>query len=90
MCVYVYETSRGAVAQVCDSKRDRLWIRFPLNISNISFLRSGVEVKEGSEFWHSTRNASRIRRKVGSGVSRFHLSFDIWLWLYVSGNVVIK
>ena len=33
------------------------------------FLRSGVEVKRGVEFCHSTRNASRIRQKVGNGVS---------------------
>ena len=34
-----------------------------------SFLRSGVEAKLGVEFRHSARNASRIRRKVGNGVS---------------------
>ena len=34
-----------------------------------SFLRSGVEAKSGVEFRHSTRNASRSRRKVGNGVS---------------------
>ena len=33
-----------------------------------SFPRSGVEAKHGVEFRHSTQNASRIRRKVGSGV----------------------
>ena len=30
-----------------------------------SCLRSGVEAEFGVEIWHSTRNASRIRRKVG-------------------------
>ena len=33
------------------------------------FFRSGVEVKRGVEFCPSTRNASRIRQKVGNGVS---------------------
>ena len=32
-------------------------------------LRTGVEGKRGVEFRHSTRNAFRIRRKVGNGVS---------------------
>ena len=30
------------------------------------FLRSGVEAKRDVEFRHSTRNASRIRQKVGT------------------------
>ena len=34
------------------------------------FLRSGVEAKRGVEFCHSTRDASRIRQKVGNGVSQ--------------------
>ena len=34
-----------------------------------SFLRPGVEAKRSLEFRHSTRNASRTRRKVGNGVS---------------------
>ena len=40
------------------------------------FLRSGIEAKRGVEFCHLTRNASRIRQKVGNGVSftRFPLS----------------
>ena len=33
------------------------------------FLRSGVKAKRGVEFCHSIRNASRIRQKVGNGVS---------------------
>ena len=42
-------------AQVCDSKRDRLWVRFPLEDMKylftfiFSFLRSGVEAKRGVE-----------------------------------------
>ena len=32
-----------------------------------SFLRSGVKVKRGVEFCHLTRNASRVRQKVGNG-----------------------
>ena len=33
------------------------------------FLRSGVEVKRGFDFRHSTRNAFRIQQKVGIGES---------------------
>ena len=36
---------------------------FPFEV--FSFLRSGIEAKRGIEFRHSTRNASRIRRKRG-------------------------
>ena len=36
---------------------------------NFFTLVSGIEVKRGVEFPHSTHNASRIRRKVGNGVS---------------------
>ena len=32
-------------------------------------LRSSVEAKRGVEFRHSTRNAYRLQRKVGKGVS---------------------
>ena len=35
------------------------------------FLRSGVEAKRGVEFYHSTRNVSKIRQKVGNGVSAY-------------------
>ena len=28
--VILHEASRGAGAQTCDYKRDRLWVRFPL------------------------------------------------------------
>ena len=55
----------------CDCKTDWLWVRSPLKemkylLKFISaFLRSGVEIKRGVEFCHSTRNASRIRQKVG-------------------------
>ena len=44
------------------SRRHLLKFIFP-------FLRSGVEVKRGVEFCHSTRNDSRIRQKVGNGMS---------------------
>ena len=61
------EASRGAGAQA-----GGLWVRFPLEnmkYSIFSFPRSGVEIKRGVEFRHSIHNASRIRRKVRSGVS---------------------
>ena len=56
----------------CHCKRDRLWIRFPLEGDNyliFSFLRSGVEAKRGVEFHHSIHSASSIRRKMKKGVS---------------------
>ena len=59
----------------CDCKTDWLWVRSPLKKMKyllkfiFPFLRSGVEAKSGVEFCHSTRNASRIRQKVGNGVS---------------------
>ena len=59
----------------CDCKTDWLWIRSPLEEMKyllkfiFPFLGSGVEVKRGVEFCHSTRNASRFRQKVGNGVS---------------------
>ena len=59
------EASRGGGAQgEWDFKRDRFWVRFPLEEMKyfiFSFLYSGVEAKAGVEFCHSTRNASRIR-----------------------------
>ena len=33
-----------------------------------SFLRSGVEAKRGVEILQSTRDASRIQRKMGNGI----------------------
>ena len=62
-------------ATKCDCKTDWLWIRFPLEELKyllkfiFPFLRSGLEAKRGVEFCHSTRNASKIRQKVGNGVS---------------------
>ena len=63
--------SRGAEAQACDRKRDMLWLRLSLEeIKYLIFLfsRSGVVVKLGVEFRHSTRNAFIIR-KFGSRLS---------------------
>ena len=59
----------------CDCKTDWLWVRSPLEEMKYlrkfisPFLRSGVEAKSGVEFCHSTCNATRIRQKVGNGVS---------------------
>ena len=61
------------VHKVC--KTDWLGVRSPLEEMKyllkfiFPFLRSGVEVKRGVEFCHSTYNASRIRQKVGNGLS---------------------
>ena len=43
--------------------------RWNIYFNIFPFLRSGVEVKCGVEFCHSTRNASRIWQKAGTGVS---------------------
>ena len=51
------------------SKYNRLWVRFPLEKKKyliFSFTRSGNEANRGNEFRHSTRNPSRIPRKVGN------------------------
>ena len=59
------EASRGAVARsvpTTDEMKYLLKFIFP-------FLRSGVDIKRGVDSCHSTRNASRIRQKVGNGVS---------------------
>ena len=59
----------------CDSKNDWLWVRSPLKEMKylhkciFTSLRSGVEAKRGVEFCHVTCNASRIRQKVGNGMS---------------------
>ena len=58
-----------------DCKNDCMWVRFPLEEMKyllkfiFPFLRSGVEVERGVDFCHSTRNAFRIRQKVGNGMS---------------------
>ena len=55
----------------CDYKTD--WVRSSLEEIKylFPFFRSGVEVKRGVEFYHEwhARNVSRIRQKVGNGVS---------------------
>ena len=61
----------------CDCRIDWLWVRSPLKEMKylftfiFSFLRSGVEAKRSTEFRHSTRSASRTRRKVVLADSRF-------------------
>ena len=71
--IVYFEASCGGTK--CDCKTDRLWVRSPLGEIEyllkfiFPFLRSGVDVKRGVEFSHSTRNASIIRQKVGNGVS---------------------
>ena len=56
----MFEASRGTKAQACD-----------LKLEEIKYLiySFGIEAKRGVEFRHSTRNASRIWRIVGNGVS---------------------
>ena len=56
----------------CGCKTDSLWVRSPLGEMKyllefiFPFLRSGVEAKRGVDFCHLTRNASRIRQKMGN------------------------
>ena len=72
---YVVEASRGATAQGVTVKPtgcgfDPLSRRWNIYLNlYFHFLRSSVEDKGGVEFCYSTRNASRIRQKVGNGVS---------------------
>ena len=69
VCVTYIEGIRGARAQAYDCKCDTLWVRYPLEEIQyllFSLTRFGTEAKRDS---HSTRNASRIRRKVGNGIS---------------------
>ena len=61
----------GAGAQRVTARHS---VRSPLEMKYLfkfifPFLRSGVKAKRSVEFRHSTRNVSRIRRKVGNGVS---------------------
>ena len=59
----------------CECKTEWLWVRSPLEEMKyllkfkFPFLRSGVEAKRGVGLCHLTRNASRIRQKVGNAVS---------------------
>ena len=61
--------SCGAGVQACGCKRGRLWVRFSLDEMKyliFSFPRSAIGAKRDVEFRYSTRNVSRIRRKVGN------------------------
>ena len=62
------ESSRGAAARGVTVKPTLEEMKYLLKFI-FPFLRSGVEVKRGVEFCHSTRNDSRIRQKVGNEVS---------------------
>ena len=59
----------------CDCKIDWLWVRSPLEEVKylftfiFSFISPSVMAKHSVELRHSTRNATRIRLKVGNGVS---------------------
>ena len=59
-----------SVAQACNRKNDRLWVRIPIEKKKyliFSILRSDGEAKLAVEIRHSTRNTITIRRKVGRG-----------------------
>ena len=74
------EASRSAGVQACECKRDRLWVRFSLEITKyliFSFLNSNVEAKCGVDFRHSSRNATyRIQREAETiqNISNFEVS----------------
>ena len=62
--IYNIEASRGAGVQICDCKRDCLWVRSPheeMQYLIFSILRFVVEAKRSR---HLTRISSRIRRKM--------------------------
>ena len=71
--INILEASRGTGAQSVTvnqvvvgsipSQGDEIFIYIYI------FIRSGVEAKRGVKFRHSTRNATRIRQKVGNGAS---------------------
>ena len=57
-----------AQGQVCDYKREACGFDYYLGEFNINFnYFHFFEPKRGVEFRHSTRTASKIRRKVGNG-----------------------
>ena len=65
-----YIVASSARAEACDCKLNSLWIWFPLwkiNYLIFWFLLSDNKANCGVNIRHSTRNASRIRRKVGNG-----------------------
>ena len=75
MLFYFPEVSRGAAARSVTvkpsscgfdphSRRLNIYLKFIF-----PFLRSGVKVKRSVKFCYSTGNASKIRQKVGNGVS---------------------
>ena len=60
----IYFHERGSNPQPSRLQSKGVPLRNFTSHTNYSFLRSGVETKHGVEFRHSTRNASRTRRKV--------------------------
>ena len=78
------ETSRGAGAQSvtvkstgCRFDPHSRRLNIYLNLYFHFFALVSVEAKRGVEFCHSTRNTSRIRQKVGNGVSGTLGSFSL-------------
>ena len=96
VCIYlcIPAASRGAAAQSMTIKptgcgfdpHSRRW-NFYLKFI-FPFLRSGVEVKRGVEFCHLTRKASRIRQKVGNGVSYTKFPLPTLLWVGYSVKLI--
>ena len=62
-------TIRDAGAQACDCGRDKLWVRLPLEEIKFNIFFFAVVSRQNAAFRHATLSASKIRRKVGSGVS---------------------
>ena len=61
---FFIEATRGTGAQSVT-----VTVKGNIYLFIFSFLHSSVETKPSVEFRHSTRNASRTRRKMGNGVS---------------------
>ena len=60
---YINKRQSSCRSKMCDCKRDRLWVRFPLKEMKyliFSIPRSSNEIKRDVEFHDSTHNASRI------------------------------
>ena len=72
--MYKFEAGRGAAARGVTAKPagcgfDSHSRRRNIYLNLYFHFFAGVEVKRGVEFCHSTRNDSRIRQKMGNGVS---------------------
>lgn len=57
------EASRGSGSQACDSKCDRLWIRFSLEQATYLIFSVSSEAKRGVEF-NNSQNYSKTTERI--------------------------